>query len=488
MTIYKSKLFKRYFTLIVVIVIVCLGVLGSSMILMSSSNWWTQQLSILRTNSKNISDVISDIAVVENGALIISDEKIASVSDTLELLSNATNSEYFICNSKGEVILCRACATDDSIYACSEHKGMVMPIAETNKAMSSGYSDYTTLGDVFPTSNFVVAVPIKVDSVALGAVFAVENAVNSLLPYILSIAKMFIISMFAALIIAFIASYAFSYGMAKPLTEMTEGTRHFARGDFTYRVNEKHKKGELKELAAALNKMADDLAADERATQSFIANVSHELKTPMTTIGGFIDGILDGTVPASKARDYLNTVSTEVKRLSRLVVAMLNLSKIESGETQIKPITYDVSAQIFETLLSFERTIESNNITIKGFEEMEGINIRADKDLLHQVIYNLLDNAVKFTPQNGTIELSAKNEDNNTVVKIKNSGDGISDEEISRIFERFYKVDKSRSFDIKGVGLGLHIVKTIIRMHAGEIYANSKQGEYTEFIFSIPLN
>jgi len=232
--------------------------------------------------------------------------------------------------------------------------------------------------------------------------------------------------------------------------------------------------------------MGYELKINEDSRKSFVANVSHELKTPMTSIGGFIDGMMDGTIPAGQEKKYLGIVSNEVKRLSRMVVSMLNLSKIEAGEIELSPIIYDVTAQVFETLLSFEKTINEKHIDIEGFEEMGSVLMRADKDLVQQVIYNLLDNAVKFTPENGTISVFAENDGETTTVTVRNSGQGISEEEISRIFERFYKVDKSRSYDTKGVGLGLYIVKTIINMHDGEITASSKQGEYTEFSFEIP--
>lgn len=167
---------------------------------------------------------------------------------------------------------------------------------------------------------------------------------------------------------------------------------------------------------------------------------------------------------------------------------MLNISKIEAGEIQLAATKYDVGKQIFETLLLFEQKIEEKHIEIDGFEKMRGVMIEADRDLLQQVIYNLFDNAVKFTPENGKITVNASSTQEGTTVAIRNSGAGVSEEEIARIFERFYKVDKSRSFDTKGVGLGLYIVKTIVNMHEGEITASSKQGEYTEFSFEIPFS
>ncbi len=280
--------------------------------------------------------------------------------------------------------------------------------------------------------------------------------------------------------------YQLCKGIAVPLEEMEQVTKHFAKGEFEHRANENYKRGYFSSFAKALNKMADELAVNEEAQKSFIANVSHELKTPMTTIGGFIDGILDGTIPENEQRRYLQTVSSEVKRLARIVVSMLNLSKIEAGEVALSPVDYDISKQIFDTLLSFEHRIDEKHINIKGFESMAPVTAHADRDLIQQVIYNLFDNAVKFTPENGTITVFAENKNGKTCVTIRNTGVSVSNEEISRIFERFYKVDKSRSFDVKGVGLGLYIVKTIINMHDGDISASSVEGQYTEFSFRLP--
>jgi signal transduction histidine kinase len=233
--------------------------------------------------------------------------------------------------------------------------------------------------------------------------------------------------------------------------------------------------------------MAKDLATLESSRRSFVANVSHELKTPMTTIGGFIDGILDGTIEKEKEPYYLGIVSDEVKRLSRLVTSMLNMSKIEAGELNIKPSRFDISEQIFKTVLAFEQLIQKKNINILGLDQMKNLYLSADEDMINQVIYNLVDNAVKFTPPLGVIEISAYEENESAVVRIKNSGSGISSEEIGKVFERFYKVDKSRSYDVRGAGLGLYIVKSIIELHGGTISVSSVENMYTEFVFRLPL-
>ena len=147
----------------------------------------------------------------------------------------------------------------------------------------------------------------------------------------------------------------------------------------------------------------------------------------------------------------------------------------------------DLSGLLFNSLLTFEKLINDKSIEITGLDKMESITVNADEELMHQVLYNLIDNAVKFTPEYGVIDVRMQKDSDSVTVFIRNSGKGIPKEEISRIFERFYKVDKSRSYDVKSTGLGLYIVKSIVEMHSGKVGADSKEGEYTEFYFSLPL-
>ena len=256
-------------------------------------------------------------------------------------------------------------------------------------------------------------------------------------------------------------------------------------GDFSYRLPVKGK-DEIAELAASLNSMAVSLSAVEGMSRSFVANVSHELKTPMTTIAGFIDGILDGTIPDEKRNYYLKIVSDEVKRLSRLVKSMLDLSRIDSGQLKLKPVTFDLTTVIGNALVMSEQRIDEKHITITGLEDCPPLEVYGDFDLIGQVVYNLLDNAIKFTNDGGEIGFRLEKRDGRTYFAIRNSGIGISAQELPHIFERFYKSDKSRSLDKKGVGLGLYIVKSVINLHGGEIIVRSIEGEYCEFEFWLP--
>ena len=478
----NNAVFRRYFGFTSIIVAASLIVLGILMIVFTASQWWNEKTDAL---SKNATMIVESAQKLYTKDGFENRENFDDFVETLRLVSAATDSDFFLADSNGKVIACKDCGRIRKKSDCPYHAELQITDEFIRKSIQHGFMDYVG-DDVFGVGKFVVANPVDRNDRSQGVVIGVEDAIKGLLPYVLSILQTFFFSLIAALILSFVFTFFFSRGITRPLNEMEEVTKHFAKGEFDHRANENYKRGYLSEFAKALNHMADELAVEEEAQRSFIANVSHELKTPMTTISGFIDGVLDGTIPPEKEREYLTVVSREVKRLSRIVVSMLNLSKIEAGEVNLSPVHYDVVAQIFETLLPFEQIIEQKRIRIVGFENMGAVTINADRDLLQQVIYNLLDNAVKFTPDGGVISIRARNTLTDTYVSIRNTG-SVDPSELSRIFERFYKVDKSRSFDVKGVGLGLYIVKTIINMHDGEITATGKEGEYVQFAFKIPF-
>ena len=192
--------------------------------------------------------------------------------------------------------------------------------------------------------------------------------------------------------------------MVRPLREMSVAAKKFGQGDFTSRI-EVTSDDEIGQLAMALNNMAQSLSQLESMRRSFVANVSHELKTPMTSIGGFIDGILDGTIPRSEEKKYLRIVSEEVQRLSRLVRSMLNLSRIEAGELKLNRQQLNIVDTICQTLFTFEQSIEQKRLDIRGLD-VGKVMVDADADLIHQVVYNLIENAVKFVSEDGYLMFS----------------------------------------------------------------------------------
>ncbi|MBQ0111293.1 MAG: HAMP domain-containing histidine kinase, partial [Oscillospiraceae bacterium] len=318
-----------------------------------------------------------------------------------------------------------------------------------------------------------------------GYVFA-SSPVKGVDEFLSSFASIFIISAIIPVLIYFIVEYIISYTTTKPLILMSEAAKSMANGDFSKRINVK-RKDEIGELVDSFNQLAEALQRTEFTRRSFIANVSHELRTPMTSIGGFIDGIIDGTVRKEDSKRYLSIVSNEIKRLSRIVQSMLNLSKLEAGEQHLSPSEFDVSKIIIETVISKETSINGKHIDIIGLDNLGNHIIFADYDLIYQVIYNLVDNAVKFNIDGGFIEFSVKEiKDENIEFSVKNSGDTINVDDMPYIFERFYKGDKSRASKKDSTGLGLYITQTIIKLHNGKIYADVVDGEFTAFTVVLP--
>jgi len=287
--------------------------------------------------------------------------------------------------------------------------------------------------------------------------------------------------------VTLILSFITSRRQSKPIHEMARAARRFAHGDFSVRVSGAEREDEIGALAASFNQMAESLEQSDARRSDFLANVSHELKTPMTSISGFADGILDGTIPQESQRQYLETISSETKRLNRLVRRMLELSRIQSRSvSEIRSQSFDMGELMVETLIVFEKKITDKKLDVAVEIPDDAINVCGERDAINQVIYNLLENAVKFAHPGTELSLSLFKQGGKAYVSVKNRGDTIPTEDLNLIFDRFHKSDRSRSMDRDGVGLGLYIVKTIIGSHGEDIAVTSRDG-VTEFVFSMTM-
>ena len=242
---------------------------------------------------------------------------------------------------------------------------------------------------------------------------------------------------------------------------------------------------EFRQLSHSFNQMLERLNNAFTARRQFTGNAAHELRTPMTTIKGFIDGMLDGTIPPEETKHYLGIVSQETGRLARLVQNMLDITKLEAGEVPIHAQTYDLWKTVTDVVLSDEQRIEDGKIDIRGLGG-DPLLIYADPDFVHQVVYNIVDNAIKFTPAGGTISFAAERRGNMVEVRIENTGAGIAPEALPFVFERFYKEDRSRGMNTRGSGLGLHICKILVNLSGGQIHAESEEGNWCRFVFTLP--
>jgi signal transduction histidine kinase len=283
---------------------------------------------------------------------------------------------------------------------------------------------------------------------------------------------------------AVVTIYIVSYSILKPLRDISKATKDFSRGKFDTRLSIRGN-NELSELSESFNQMAIALNSKDEMQKNFLSSVSHDLRTPMTTIAGFIDGIVDGAIPEEKHQYYLEIIQKEIKRLSRLVISLLDISRIQSGETKFDMKSFNICETARQTVISFENQFIEKELDVDcEFEEFD-MMAYGDKDAINRVIYNLCHNAIKFSYQKGKYIVKVKNEGKFIRFSIFNEGIGITSEEIPFVFDRFYKTDKSRGLDKSGAGLGLFISKTIIEAHGGKIRVESDYGKNCTFSFTV---
>ena len=299
------------------------------------------------------------------------------------------------------------------------------------------------------------------------------------------IIKTIVIAILWVLLAALIAVYFISEKVIGPLKEISKAAKRFASGRFDVRVPVRGS-DEVAELAVAFNNMAEYLDNYDTMRNTFMSNVSHDLRSPMTSISGFIDGILDGVIPPEKHKYYLQIVSAEVKRLSRLVSSLLDLSRIQAGERKFVATPFDICEMAREILISFEKKIEEKKLEVFFGPDSEKFIVLADRDSIYQTLYNLCDNAIKFSSESGKFRVSIKKlKSKKILVSVFNEGQGIADADMPYIFDRFYKSDKSRGLNKSGTGLGLFIAKTIIEAQGEEIWAESVYGKNCTFHFTL---
>lgn len=464
----RKSIFTEFFCLCAAIFISAVICIGVVLMLVSEEHYKSNRFNYLTIKSETAVDAVRS-SFEENGGL--DTEKLTA---ELKQLSENIGADITLTDSDGVALVCSEASP------CS-HTDKKIKEQAMNRITESGLSELSSLNGYYEDNYFIFARKITVD----GSTYIILEKLrsNTLAGHMLSLVSALIISSLIILSAAFAIIYTAAKRLLSPIREMTVAAQRFAEGDFSEKLHVTDE-NELGYLANSLNEMASSLEQLEETRKSFISNVSHELKTPMTTIGGFVDGILDGTIPESQHKHYMKIVSAEVSRLSRLVRSMLNISKYEAGELKLSTEDFDILPMILQTLISFEKSIDEKHIDIQ-IESVDGFRINADPDLTGQVIYNLIDNAVKFVNKDGIISFSFSEDGDMRSVSIRNSGDGLKKKEISKVFDRFYKTDESRGIDPGGVGLGLSIVSSIIKLHGGKIVVSSEQNRYTEFTFSL---
>lgn len=468
----KNSIFFKYFSITATILLCSFVIYSSILIVYSRTQWINEKNSLLGRNVHTIAEQTKQS--LENFSFSRQSNKL------LEISGEISGAEIFIADTDGEYISCSHPVSED----CA-HKKNIVPSELMNK-INAGEDVYAfgTVGNMYQSGHYTVGTAIYYNDTVAGGVFASVPSTD-LNMYISELVKIILICALIVMLMAFIAIYIVTAQLTRPIRLMAQAARKLEQGEFIQSIPIESR-DEIGLLSEEFNRMSKSLASLENMRRSFVSSVSHELKTPMTTISGFVDGILDGTIPPERQSEYLKIVSDETKRLARLVNSMLQLSKLESEEMKLNITSFNATDMLLRILFSFEQKIESKHIDIRGLDSMDTVFLSADNDLIYQVLYNITENAVKFTPEGGYIEFKASLIKDNIHFYIKNSGAGLTEQELSKIFERFYKTDRSRSEDKTGMGFGLYIVKMIVKLHGGNIKATSVLGEYTCFEVSLP--
>ena len=470
----RSFYFKN-FIFVAAIVMLSFIVLGASFVLVGRNYTLRERQQAIENNALELSRLAS--AYARDGAL-----EDWGFRMLLSSLAQTTGNQCFLTRTDGAIVIC-----SDADVNCP-HIGRRLPEAVLSALETEHYySDITKLGGIYDAHSYVAGLPVvTLRGDVLAYVFA-ASSVSGVVQAWRSLLSIFLVSAFFIMVLALVLGFISSKVRAKPINEMAEAAQKFAHGDFSARVTADDRDDEIGALAASFNRMAESLEQSERRRSDFIANVAHELKTPMTTISGFADGILDGTIPYAQQGRYLETISGETKRLNRLVRSMLDLSRMQSaGTEELLSHSFDAGELLAETLLLFEAKINEKALEVDVSLPEDPMEVCGDKDAINQVMYNLLENAVKFSRRGAVLSTALFKQNGKAYVSVKNRGETIPEEELPFIFDRFHKTDKSRSLDRDGYGLGLYIVKTILGNHGEDIAVTSRDG-VTEFVFSLTL-
>ncbi len=468
----KKNIFIKIFSINLVTIIVSVLVLAVMQSILISQYVYKERINGLKENARTIATYIQNGTAPEH------------LTNFLYGFSHSTRTNIIIIDNHGNILLS---ATDENIYNSNTlriEEKYCRDVLSNKEHLEKG-----TLNNVYKLDMFTLQVPIvaKQQNAVIGAIF-ISAPVPEMTKAQMQLFRILSLSILLVVLISFALSFALSRRISKPIKKIGNTAKRFAQGDFSSRVEIDTKTAnivEINELTTAFNDMAYSLEKADDIRNNFLSDVAHELRTPMTTISGFIDGILDEAIPPERQKDYLLIVKDEVSRLSALVTSFLNLTRLETGNQPLEITSFDICETVRRTLVGLESKIEEKSINVELDIPENSCIVAADMNLIRQVLVNLTENAIKFTPDGGLIKIGVTDVKTEFKVSIFNTGCGISDEDKKMIFERFYKADKSRSQNREGTGIGLYIVKDILNRHGKKIEVSSKEGEFAEFSFSL---
>lgn len=340
-----------------------------------------------------------------------------------------------------------------------------------------------TFYDFFSTPRLSTVVPLTPHN-PVGSYVAVHYSFQNIYQRRSGIIEVMILIFFVVYLITLLLLLAYHSRVHRPLQQILKGTSEYANGNLGYSIPV-HTEDEMGYLANSLNYMADKLNKNGEYQRHFIANVSHDFRSPLTSIKGYVEAMLDGTIPPEMQEKYLKIIAFESERLEKLTRSLLTLNELDVKKRMMHMRRFDINEIIQMTAAAFEGICKEKNLRLELLLCGKELFVRADMEQIQQVLYNLLDNAIKFSTDNSSIVLETTERNGKAFLSVKDHGCGIPKESLSKIWDRFYKIDFSRGKDRKGTGLGLSIVKEIINAHEQHINVISTEDVGTEFIFTL---
>ena len=412
---------------------------------------------------------IASYDIVKNN---LSEENLEKLKEPLSSLSVFQDTVIWIINCKGEVLL----STRREIDPAS-------PIPVEGFDLSQWGPNYYQIGrfyGYFPNDQVSVIAPVTAEMTTKGYV-AIHYQASALYRTRSAIMQIMILLFFLVYALTYLLIFVYKWQIYQPLQSIIKGASEYANGNLTYKISVKSD-DELGYLATTLSGGAHVTGEYQR---KFVSNVSHDFRSPLTSIKGYVEAILDGTIPPDFQEKYLRIISAETDRLEKLTRSLLTLNELDIKQRMMDFRTFDINETIKRTAAFFEGICTSRKIRLELILSGKELLVKADQEKIRQVLYNLLVNAIKFSPDNSIIIMETTEKNGKVFVSVKDHGEGIPKESISKIWERFYKTDASRGRDRKGTGLGLSIVKEIINAHQQHIDVVSTPGVGTEFIFTL---
>ncbi|MCR5108643.1 MAG: cell wall metabolism sensor histidine kinase WalK [Lachnospiraceae bacterium] len=397
------------------------------------------------------------------------------VNDQLEVIDTFTSSIIWIVNKEGQLIF----------NSREEENKNTSEISDFDPT-DTGNRNYMTgnFYGCFDEEVLSVFSPINSGYVVMGYVI-IHTPMSEIISRRDDILSVFYISLGIIFVLSLIILFVFMFIVYRPIKKISIATQEYAVGNLDYKLEIKSH-DEIGQLADSLNYMADRLSQTEEDQKKFIANVSHDFRSPLTSIRGYLEAMVDGTIPPELHEKYIKIVLNETERLTKLTNSLLTLNTLSDRGILLDVSDFDINKVIKHTAETFEGVCKEKKIRFKLVLTGTKMYVSADMGKIQQVLYNLIDNAIKFSSQDSTIKVETTERNETVFVSVKDNGAGIPKEKIKYIFDRFYKSDPSRGKDKKGTGLGLSIVKEIINAHNENINVISTEGAGSEFIFTLP--